>query len=385
MGQARWVGLSLLCASLLLSAFFALTSAAAAPVASAAGERVEQPSTIAFSSAAYTVNEDAISSTIVLLVEPPSTELVTVTVSSGSIQAEATQDFKALRQSLVISPSEAAYTLTLTILDDDWVEGDEQLQLTLGEYQGVMPGTITETLVTIVDNDVASLSIGDVVVGEEAESVVLLITQSVTSTLESVVDMRTHEGSASEGEDFAAFSAPITIPSGSTAATVTVQLYPDEMVEPNEIFTVTLEDVTNAELAKATATVTIIDDDQFPQIELEMAEANEGEGLLPFVVTLNTTWTQTVTVEYATGDGTARAPADYLTNTGVLTIAPGNITATVVVTLIDDLVDEVEEDLFLHLANPVQAVLSADRVQGIIHDNDGQSFEEFLFLPALAH
>lgn len=382
LNKARWLGFTLLWSSLLLCSFLLLTfDATTRPLAAATAETAAEPATIAFNASTYRFNEGDGVGQVVLLVDPASETPVTITVSSANIQAEASQDFEGLRQSLVISPSEAAYTLSVVMLEDLLVEGDEQLRLTLSNYQGVSPGVITETVVTIEDNDRAYLSISDVVVAEDATSVSLVISQSITSTLESVVDVVTVDGSATAPDDYVALFTTAVIPAGSTAATVTIQLNVDEEAEPTESFSVRLEEATNADIADETAIVTILDDDIFPELGLQTAQANEVDGVLPFVVTLSSTSVQTVTVEYTTANGSAIAPDDYLTRTGTLTISPGSVTATVEVVLVGDQIDEPNENLYLVFANPKQAILNSNEAEGIIGDGDG--FSELLFLPGV--
>jgi hypothetical protein len=373
------IALTFLWCGLLLVAFFgalgkqAVIAVAATPAADA------EPATIEFGSAAYSVDEGAGNLPVVLLIEPPSSEPITVTVSSSNLQAEADSDFEGLRQSLVISPGTTAYTLSVVLLDDLVVEGDEQLRLTLGEYRGVLPGVITETVVTIVDNDVALLGVGDVVVSEAEASVTLVVTQSNLSIFESIVDLRTEDGTATALADYVPLFTTVVIPAGETQATVEIELLDDDEVENTETFTVLLEDATNAQIGKGVATVTLVDDELFPELIVEGAEANEADGLLPFVVTLTTAWPLTVTVDYATSDGSAVAGEDYVRNVGMLVIPPGNVTATLPITLITDTIREGDETFFLLFTNPVQATLTSNEVVGTIRDG----FSQLLFLPGL--
>jgi hypothetical protein len=373
------IALTFLWCGLLLGAFFgalggqAVIAVAATPAADA------EPATIEFGSAEYFVDEGAGNLPVVLLIEPPSSEPMTVTVSSSNLQAEADNDFEGLRQSLVISPGTAAYTLSVVLLDDQVVEGDEQLRLTLGEYRGVLPGVITETVVTIVDDDFAFLSIGDVVVSEAEESVTLIITQSNVSTFESIVDLRTEDGTATASEDYAPLFTTVVIPPGETQATVDIELFDDDEAEGVETFTVILEDATNAQIARGVATVTLVDDELFPELILQDAEANEADGVMLFVVTLSGAWPLTVTVDYATSDGSAVAGEDYVRSVGVLAIPPGSVTATLPITLITDAVAEGDETFFLLFTNPTQALLNSNEVVGTIRDG----FSELLFLPGL--
>lgn len=377
--KVRVAGLSVLFSAVIAGFFGLACYHSARTVQAAAPAAAQQPSTIAFESESYEVNEGAGSVSVVLRVEPPSSTPVTVTVSSTNIQAEASKDFVALRQSLVISPNESVYTVTVTILDDLLVEGKESFRLTLGEYKGVVAGEIAETLVTIENDDIAYLGIQDAVIDEIAESVTLLITQSVTSTLTSLVDVRTSDASATAPDDYSALFTTLSIPPGHTEVTVVVPLNDDAEVEGSEVFYVALEDATNAELAKITATVTIIDDDVMPEILLEGAQAEEENGPLVFGVSLSAISEETVTVEYVTVDGTATAPQDYIAVSGVLTFPPGQTTGAVEVAIVLDQVEEADETLSLVFSNPVNAILRISDAEGVIRGTVG----EWLYMPSL--
>ena len=60
----------------------------------------------------------------------------------------------------------------------------------------------------------------------------------------------------------------------------------------------------------------------------------------------------TVTVDYATRDGTAKAGEDYTFTRGTLSFTAGELEKTVSVPLLDDAVDEGEETFTLKLMNP---------------------------------
>lgn len=378
--RVRWLGLAILWSGFLLGCLSFFASSHSVPtVLAAPQESTDENSTIAFSSAAYTVSEGAGAGIVLLVVAPPISTPVTVTVSSGNLEAEASLDYEGLRQSVVISPSEPTYTLSLTLIDDLLVEADEQLQLTLSNIQGVEPGGITQTVVTIEDNDVTYIGLSDVSAEENDDSLALVITQSLTSTLESQVNLQTVTGTAVSPNDYTAISTTVTIPPGILAVTVSLFLHDDDEVEGTENLTVRLDEPVNAQLANMTATVTIHDDDMYPELSAQTAEASESDGILPFVVTLSAAWPQTVTVEYSTTNGSAIAPDDYITTSGVLTFVPGIVTATVEVPLQLDEIEEVDENFFLLFANPVEATMTINEIEGIIRDKRKSS----LFLPGV--
>lgn len=74
----------------------------------------------------------------------------------------------------------------------------------------------------------------------------------------------TTNGSALAGSDYSAPATHLSIPAGTLTTVISVPLHDDNQQEPDEDFRVTLSSPTNAILATATATGTIIDDDGPP-------------------------------------------------------------------------------------------------------------------------
>ena len=101
------------------------------------------------------------------------------------------------------------------------------------------------------------------------------------------------------------------------------------------------------------------------------ARVEEGDGaVLDFVVTLDRAATETVTVDYATADGTATEPDDYGEESGALTFAAGVTERTVSVTVEDDTHHEGEETMTLTLSNPNGAALADAEATGTIANSD---------------
>ena len=107
---------------------------------------------------------------------------------------------------------------------------------------------------------------------------------------------------------------------------------------------------------------------------LSVADANAQEGTDPtldFAVTLNREASSTVTVAYATSDGSATAGADYTATSGTLTFAAGETEQTVAVAVLDDAHDDGGETFTLTLSNPTGGVSLADgTATGTIENTD---------------
>ena len=106
---------------------------------------------------------------------------------------------------------------------------------------------------------------------------------------------------------------------------------------------------------------------------LSVADANAREGsdaTLDFAVSLDRASTLTVTVDYATSDGTATAGDDYTATSGTLTFAPGDVAKTVSVPILDDLHDDDGETLTLALSNASNARIADGTATGTIENSD---------------
>ena len=101
------------------------------------------------------------------------------------------------------------------------------------------------------------------------------------------------------------------------------------------------------------------------------AEPEAGQSItLDFVVTLNRAASGTVTVDYATSDGTATAGADYTAASGTLSFAAGETSKTVSVPVLNDAHDEGSETLTLTLSNATGAVIADGEATGTITNKD---------------
>ena len=101
------------------------------------------------------------------------------------------------------------------------------------------------------------------------------------------------------------------------------------------------------------------------------AQVEEAVGaVLAFVVTLERAASGTVTVDYATADGTATAGADYTATSGTLRFAAGETSTTVSVTVLDDAHDDGGETVTLTLSNPSGGRLTDGQATGTIKNRD---------------
>ena len=79
---------------------------------------------------------------------------------------------------------------------------------------------------------------------------------------------------------------------------------------------------------------------------------------------------RTITVAYATRDGSAKAGEDYTASSGTLTFSVGEDSKTVPVELLDDAKDESEETFELVLSNAANALIGDATATGTIENDD---------------
>ena len=104
--------------------------------------------------------------------------------------------------------------------------------------------------------------------------------------------------------------------------------------------------------------------------DVSRTEGNTGTGAATFTVTLAPASTCTVTVRYATANGTAVTGSDYTAASGTLTFAPGQTSKTVTVNVAGDAVLEPNETFTLNLSAPTGATLFDGQGLGTILNDE---------------
>jgi hypothetical protein len=185
------------------------------------------------------------------------------------------------------------------------------------------------------------------------------------------VRYRTEAGTAFAGQDFTAANGELVFAPGATEQFVTVAVKGDGTTEADETFSVRLNGAVQADLVDDTATGTIVNDDGLPVVSIAAAApADEGGGRMLLTVSVEPAATREISVDYATADGTARAPGDYAVASGSLQIQPGATSAQIFVDIQDDAADEHDESFTLALSNPRHATLGNASATITIADDD---------------
>src|SRR5690606_35996465 len=93
-------------------------------------------------------------------------------------------------------------------------------------------------------------------------------------------------------------------------------------------------------------------------------------GTATFTVTLSAASGRSVSVNYATSNGTATAGSDYTATSGTLTFTPGQTTKTITVPIANDTQPESSETFTVTLSGASNATIADATGIGTITDND---------------
>ncbi|WP_343630922.1 Ig-like domain-containing protein [Fluviicola sp.] len=189
---------------------------------------------------------------------------------------------------------------------------------------------------------------GSAIVTENSGTVVTLTaTLSAPTGVPTVITL-TYSGTATNGTDYTASSATITIPAGSTTGTVTVTPINDGIYEGTETAIATITSVSGGNGATigspASATVTITDDETVPTVSISggttIVENSGGSVTLTVTLSAPTTAATVVNLGYT---GTATSGTDYTAGVASVTIPANATTATLTITPLNDAIYEGNE------------------------------------------
>ena len=220
-------------------------------------------------------------------------------------------------------------------------------------------------------------------VNENGGSVLITGTRTGGSSGAVGVSYATIGFNAVANSDYTTTNGTLSWANGDMASkTFSVPITNDTLDEPNEYFIVKLSNPTGGATLGilSGAAVMITDDDPAPTVQFSAASSSESEATSPasITVTLSATSGQTVTVNYATADGTATTGSDYTAASGTLTFNPGVTSQTINVPIINDTAVEGNEWFTVTLSGPVNATLGSTTTHTYtINDDDNAGTIQF--------
>ncbi|MGD1942744.1 MAG: Calx-beta domain-containing protein, partial [Leptolyngbyaceae cyanobacterium] len=202
-----------------------------------------------------------------------------VTYSVGGT-ATADSDYSALSGTVTIAAGATSAIITVPVLPDNEIEGDETVIVTLTGASGdATLGDASQASILIEDDEVANtvsiLASQDG--GEPTNAGEFTVSLEAIASQDTVISYSV-SGTATADSDYSALSGTVTIVAGQTTAAIAVPVLEDGEGEGDETVVVTLDAITSGDAdvvlgAANEATVTIIDDEIIPETVTFEAEA----------------------------------------------------------------------------------------------------------------
>jgi uncharacterized delta-60 repeat protein len=179
-------------------------------------------------------------------------------------------------------------------------------------------------------------------VNENAGTVAITVTRTGGSAGTVTVQYATADGTAVAGTNYTATSNTLTFGPGETSKTFNIAVRDDGVFGPDKTVTLSLSTpgggATLGSPATAVLTIVNVDSAQPSQLQFSAAASSVAEkaGSATITVTRSGGSDGTVTVQYATADGTAHAGVNYTAVSGPLTFGPGETSKTFTIPILDD-------------------------------------------------
>ena len=312
-----------------------------------------------------------------LLLDQPAKGTESVMVATADVTATAGVDYGAVSQVVTFAPGVPSAQVSVTIVGDLDVEGDETFELEFSSATNVnapagpATGTITD------DDPPALLEVADVTVNEDVGVATIAISSS-DPTRDCQVTLMTADGTAVAPGDYASIAGTQFGVNGVDGAGITIM--DDQVVESDETFSVIIVPMVDTDpgcvIADGTGVVTIVSDDQWADVSIADALVTEETGDVDETTISMTNWVPLLACDLTLTfvSGTAAAPGDYaVPPPGVFTL--GGPSDVLGFTIVDDGDDDDGESFTVELTlvadGDPRCRLADDTATITIVDNDG--------------
>ena len=261
------------------------------------------------------------------------------TTTNGT--AVAGLDYYPTNAVVTFNPGDTVATAQVPIINNGIAEGNRIVDLSLTNATGSLLYAPTNAALTIIDTVTApgqlSFATNSYVVNGSDPAAVLTVVRTNGSSGTVSMSYNTMDGTAQSNVNYQASSGTVTFGNGETAETITVPLLANSLVQGPVSFSVVLSNPTGGATltAPTTSTVTILDNNfgvAFLNATNYVSETNSAA--IVFVQRIGGT-NGAFSVNYSTTNGTALAGVNYLTNSGSLNFASGEVLQSIDVSMLN--------------------------------------------------
>jgi chitinase len=189
---------------------------------------------------------------------------VTVQFQTSNSSAAAPDDYTATSGIVTFAPGSTSQTITVPVIGDSAVEGDEGFFVTLTNAVNAAVADSSASGTIFNDDSTRLIVIDDANIMEGdagTKNLVFKVTMSGPPPRRSRCSSRPANIGAVSPGDYTARTGTVSFAPGTTTATITIAIAADQVNENTESFFVTLTNPVNAVVGDSSATGTIFDDD----------------------------------------------------------------------------------------------------------------------------
>ncbi|NBV24849.1 MAG: hypothetical protein EBS05_23385, partial [Proteobacteria bacterium] len=349
---------------------------------------VDNDSQLDFSAATYSVTKSGLAATITVVRNGGSAGAVSVAYTTLDGTAVAGVNYLTVTNQLFWAAGDVApKTFTVPIVRVPQVVGNQTVNLQLSNPTGSATLGRSTAVLTIVDDDfspgVLGFSTNSYVANENSGTALITVVRTNGTTGPVSVQFATANGSAIAGVRYLATNGFLNFSDGQTTKTFSVPLINDTIAQGDQSVVLVLSNPGNGAGLGLTNAFLLIRDDEISNGILGFSSAtyavNENVGSAAITI-LRTNGSQgTVTANFTTADGTAKAGADYTITSGTIVFPDAVTNITFNIPILDNSLVQPNRVLNLSLSYPTGGAtlgLSAATLT-IIDDDFNVGFLEF--------
>ncbi|ETR66874.1 MAG: hypothetical protein OMM_12236, partial [Candidatus Magnetoglobus multicellularis str. Araruama] len=234
---------------------------------------------IAWEKSEFIADENAKSLSLTVQLDIAGYTDISLDYTITEVSATQGEDYTLSNGSLLIPAGQLSTSINILIADDDDVEPNESINISLDNITNGVQGEIHQTAVIIRDDDMTQVewTKASETFGEDQGTISLSVSLNKTSYTDVTVPYALTISGTASTEDHTIQSGTFVIPANSTILTKTFAITEDGIDEPNESIILELQTPTNARLGINQIKEITITDNDVPLVNWSKSSQNVNE------------------------------------------------------------------------------------------------------------